>query len=46
MNIIYGCEGCGNVEIVPEGLETALAGICEECKGLMKIMGWMEDNVS
>jgi len=44
MKRIYGCQGCGMVELVSEGQETVLAGICEECKGLMTVIGWMEDN--
>jgi len=46
MKVVYGCQACDNVEMVPEGQETALAGRCEECTGLMSIIGWMEDNVS
>jgi hypothetical protein len=44
MNIIYGCTICGIVEIVPQGQEIAMAGICEKCHSLMVITGWMEDN--
>ncbi len=42
MKNIYACQDCMTLEVVPEGPETALAGICEECTGVMSIIGWIE----